>query len=135
MTPGTAVDSVNLGCPHYTLEQLRQVAEALEGERVAEGVRFWVCTNRMTRKQAEYSGYVQTIEAAGARVVADTCPVESHMRTSTCREYGLPTPNVRAMVCDSGKMIRYVGDLIGCQTALTDRDGCIAAAVSGRWEG
>jgi len=128
---GSAVDFVTLGCPHYNLAQLKMVAEKLAGQRVAEGVRFWVCTNRMTRKQAEYSGYVQAIESAGALCVADTCPVESHMRLSTCREHGLRVPNVEAMVTDSAKMARYVGDLIGCKTALTDTDGCIRAGLTG----
>ncbi|MBM4321019.1 MAG: DUF521 domain-containing protein [Deltaproteobacteria bacterium] len=131
---GAEVDFVTLGCPHYNLEQLRQVAAALQGRMVADGVRCWVCTNRMTRKQAEHSGYVQAIEASGARVVADTCPVESHLRLSTCRDFGLPTPNAQAMVSDSGKMIRYVGDLIGCRTALGDRRRCLEAAARGRWE-
>ncbi len=133
IAPHAPIDFVTLGCPHYTLEQIRQVAAALAGKRLADGVRCWICTNRMTRRQAEFSGYVQTIEASGAQVVADTCPVESHMRQSTCRDYGLPVPQVEAMVCDSGKMLRYVGDLIGCRTALTHRDGCIAAALSGKW--
>jgi len=131
---GAAVDFVTLGCPHYNLEQLRVVAELLRGRRVAGGVRCWVCTNRMTRAAAASAGYVQAIEQAGALVVADTCPVESHMRASTCREYGLAVPNVTAMVTDSVKMARYVGDLIGCNTALTDVDGCIAAGLSGRWQ-
>lgn len=131
---GAEVDFVTLGCPHYNLEQLRRAAELLRGRSVASGLRLWICTNRMTRRQAEYSGYVQELERAGALVVADTCPVESHMRSSTCREYGLAVPNVRAMLTDSAKMARYVGDLIGCQTALADLDACIAAAVSGRWE-
>jgi predicted aconitase len=116
------------------LEQIRYVADKLEGKKIAENVRFWICTNRMTRKQAEYSGFVKTIEDSGAKVIADTCPVESHMRISTCRDYNLKTPNVEAMVCDSGKMIRYVGDLIGCKTALTNRDKCIESALSGRFE-
>ncbi len=130
---GCAVDFVNLGCPHYNLEQLRIMAEKLHGRKIAEGVRFWVCTNRMTRKQAEYSGYVRTIEESGAVVVTDTCPVESHMRQSTCREYGLEIPNVKVMVTDSTKMGRYVGDLIGCKTVFTTRDRCIEAALTGRW--
>ena len=130
---GSKIDFVDLGCPHYNLEQLRVVAEALRGKKIAEGVRFWVCTNRMTRKQAEYSGYVQDIEDSGAVVVADTCPVESHMRQSTCREYGLEIPNVKAMVTDSVKMSRYVRDLIGCETVLAHRDHCIQAALAGRW--
>ena len=131
---GAPIDFVTLGCPHYSLEQLRYVADMLRGKKVAEGVRFWVCTNRIIRRQAEALGYVRDIEGAGALVVADTCPVESHMRQSTCREYGLKTPNVEAMVTDSVKMARYCGDLIGCKTALVDTDACIRAAVSGRWE-
>lgn len=130
---GAEVDFVTLGCPHYSLEQLRVVAEKLAGHSVAEGVRCWVCTNRMTRGQARYSGYVDTIEQAGALVVADTCPVESHLRESTCREHGLAVPNARALVTNSAKMARYTGDLIGCRTALGSEDACLAAAVSGRW--
>jgi hypothetical protein len=131
---GERVDFVTLGCPHYSLEQLRHVAERLKCRRVADGVRFWVCTNRWTRKQAEHSGYLKRIENYGALVVADTCPVESHMRQSTCREFGLKVPNVEAMVTDSVKMARYCGDLIGCRTALTDTDSCIRAAIAGRWK-
>ncbi len=129
---GEPIDFVQLGCPHYNLEQLRELAEKLEGKKISSDVRFWICTNRMTRKQAEYSGYVKTIEDAGALVVADTCPVESHLRKSTCRDYGLKVPNVEAMVSDSGKMIRYVGDLIGCKTALRNLDQCIESAIKGR---
>ena len=131
---GAKIDFVNLGCPHYNLEQIRYVAEKLDGKRVADGVRCWICTNRMTRKQAEYSGFVEKIERAGAKVVADTCPVESHMRISTCKEFGLKTPNVDSMVCNSGKMLRYVGDLIGCKTALTNIDKCIESAITGRFQ-
>ena len=128
---GEKIDFVNLGCPHYTLTQLKYVAEKLAGRKIADGVRFWVCTNRMTRKQAEFSGFVDTIEKSGAKVVVDTCPVESHMRISTCREFNLEIPNVKAMVCNSGKMIRYVGDLIGCKVALTNIDNCIESAIDG----
>jgi predicted aconitase len=128
-----AVDFVDLGCPHATLEQLRDLAERLRGRRIAPGVRFWINTNRMTRKQAEYSGYVRDIETAGALVVADTCPVECHFRQSTCREYGLEVPNVKVMVTDSAKMARYVGDLVGCRTILVPRERCIDAAIAGRY--
>jgi predicted aconitase len=132
--PGADIDFVTLGCPHYNLAQIEYVARKLEGRRVRKDIRFWICTNRMTRKQAEYSGYVRTIESAGAKVVADTCPVESHMRQSTCREYGLAVPNVRNMVTDSVKMVRYVKDLIGCNTALADTDRCIQSALKGRYD-
>jgi len=129
---GEKIDFVTLGCPHYTLTQLQNVAEKLKNRSIADGVRFWICTNRMTRKQAEYSGIVERIEKSGAKVITDTCPVESHMRQSTCREYGLKVPNVEAMVCNSGKMLRYVKDLIGCRTALLNTDSCIESAIAGK---
>ncbi len=175
--PGDAIDFVTLGCPHYTLDQLRFVADWLDAQEphrllagatpspseaaapsgsvapasrrcehgrdaratgcsatriVHPGVRLWVCTNRMTRQAATWEGVVQRIEAAGGVVVCDSCPVESHMRVSTCKEHGLKTPQIEAMVTDSCKMARYVGDLIGCGTALRSREECLKAAVTGK---
>ncbi len=128
------IDFVTLGCPHYTLEQLRYVADWLKEHdaKVHENVRLWICTNRMTKQAASWEGITQTIENSGGLVICDTCPVESHMRISTCKEYGLETPQVRAMVADSCKMVRYVADLIGCKTALRPRDECLNAAIKGK---
>jgi predicted aconitase len=134
IAPGGAVDFVTLGCPHYTLDQLRSVAEWFREnrKRVHPDVRLWVCTNRMTKQAATWEGITPMIEAAGGLVICDSCPVESHMRISTCKEHGLKTPQCDAMVTDSCKMARYVGDLIGCQTALRNREACLRAATAGR---
>jgi len=132
--PGDEIDFVTLGCPHYNLDQIRFVADWLaeRNAKVHRDVRLWVCTNRMTKAAATWEGYTRIIEDAGGLVVCDSCPVESHMRISTCHEYGLPTPQVRAMVADSCKMLRYVGDLIGCKTALRDKVRCLEAAIYGK---
>jgi predicted aconitase len=127
------VDFVLLGCPHYNLEQLRVVAGLLDGKRVHENVRFWICTPRMIKLAAAWDGYLAPIERAGAKVIADTCAVESHMRMSTCVEYGLPVPQINTMVTDSTKQARYVKDLIGCRTVLADMEACVTAAMEGRW--
>jgi len=131
---GGTIDFVELGCPHYNLEQLRYVADWFKNNdaRVHPDVRFWVTTNRMTKLAATWEGITKTIEDAGGWVIVDTCPVESHMRISTCNEYGLKTPQIEAMVTDSGKMARYCGDLIGCKTALRTRDECLKSAVEGK---
>ena len=131
---GKAVDFVTLGCPHYNLDQLRHIADWFREneEKVHPDVRLWICTNRMTRKAAAWEGIVHAIEEAGGIVIADTCPVESHMRISTCKEHGLKVPQIEAMATDSCKMARYVGDLIGCKTALRSRDECLMAAVAGK---
>jgi predicted aconitase len=134
IAPGEKIDFVTLGCPHYDLDQIRYVAEWFKDNnaKVHPDVRFWICTNRMTKQAATWHGYTQIIEDAGALLICDSCPVESHMRASTCNEYGLKVPNVEAMVTDSCKMARYVGDLIGCKTALTDKNRCLTSAISGK---
>ncbi len=131
---GDRIDFVTLGCPHYNLEKLKYVADWIteHDATIHPDVRFWICTNRMTKNAASWEGITAIIENAGGTVICDTCPVESHMRISTCNEFGLKTPQIEAMVTDSAKMARYVGDLIGCKTALSNSDHCLRCAVAGK---
>jgi predicted aconitase len=67
------VDAVILGCPHYNLDQMAQLAKLLRGKKVRAGVSFWVNTSATTKLLAERADYVRIIEESGARVVVDTC--------------------------------------------------------------
>ncbi|MFH0885168.1 MAG: aconitase X catalytic domain-containing protein [Candidatus Micrarchaeota archaeon] len=66
-------DLVTIGCPHASLDEIREVA-ALVG-RKKPTCEFWVCTSRKTAEEASRLGYGKTIEEAGGLVVADTCMV------------------------------------------------------------
>jgi len=72
-TTSGKIDFVMLGCPHYTLKQLGEVARLLNGKKIRNGVSFWVCTSATAKVLAERNGYVDAIESAGGRVVVDTC--------------------------------------------------------------
>ncbi|PIU59116.1 hypothetical protein COS86_05945 [Candidatus Bathyarchaeota archaeon CG07_land_8_20_14_0_80_47_9] len=72
-TTSGKIDFVMLGCPHYTLKQVKEVARLLEGKKIHDGVSFWVCTSATTKMLAERTGYVDIIERAGGHVVVDTC--------------------------------------------------------------
>jgi len=126
------IDFVLLGCPHYSYNQLCNVAKLLEGKKIKDGVRFWICTMRGIKMQARWTGVLDIIEKSGAKLVCDTCAVESHMRESTCRHFGLKIPNVTRMITDSTKQARYVKDLIGCEVVLSNIDDCINAAIAGK---
>jgi hypothetical protein len=128
------IDFVTLGCPHYNLSQIERVARLLEGKRVSKDVNLWVCTNRMTKRAAEWEGFVDIIEKAGGLVVCDTCPVESHMRETVCKKYGLKVPQLKRMMTDSTKMAHYVRELIGCEVILDDMEHCIRGAIKGEWD-
>ncbi len=72
-TTSGKIDFVMLGCPHYTLKQVEEVAGLLQGKKIHDGVSFWVCTSATTKTLAEKTGYVDVIEMAGGHVVVDTC--------------------------------------------------------------
>jgi len=67
------IDFVMLGCPHYTLKQVQEVARLLKGKKIHDNVSFWVCTSATAKFLAERNGYVSIIEKAGGHVVPDTC--------------------------------------------------------------
>ena len=67
------VDFVSLGCPHLSLNEIRRVAELLEGKHVTKT--FWITTARPTRRIADQMGYSRIIEEAGAVFATDTCCV------------------------------------------------------------
>jgi predicted aconitase len=127
----SSIDLVVLGCPHATLEDIRYCSEKLQGKRIASNTMLWICTNRMTRLQAKYSGYVSIIEKAGAKVIADTCPVESHMRKTICETFNISYPCFPKMISNSVKMLRYSRDLLGVKTAIVDTDKCLLSAIKG----
>jgi len=72
-TASGRIDFVQLGCPHYTLRQVGEVAGLLSGKRVHKDVSFWVCTSATTKMLADRVGYTRAIEEAGGHVVVDTC--------------------------------------------------------------
>jgi hypothetical protein len=67
------IDLVMLGCPHYNLDQMGEVAKLLNGKKLRPNVSFWVNTSATTKIMAERAGYVRILEEVGAHVVTDTC--------------------------------------------------------------
>lgn len=72
-TTSGKIDFVMLGCPHYTLRQVGQVARLLQGKKMRSGLSFWVCTSATTKLLADRAGYTGIIEKAGGQLVVDTC--------------------------------------------------------------
>ena len=115
------IDLVTVGCPHASLTEIAEVAEYLAGKTLA--TRLWVTTGEITRQAAAALGYVQTIEAAGGEVVADTCAVVAPMRML----------DVRSMATNAGKMACYAPMHSGVRMRFGDLEACLDAAVTGEW--
>jgi hypothetical protein len=121
----TAVDLVMIGCPHASLDQIRDVCDLLEDRKVAPGTALWVFTPRAIRLLAERSGYGDRLRAAGGVLMSDTCPA-----------IGRFVPDgTRVIVTDSAKQAHYLPAIMGVQGWFGTTSECTDAAVTGRWRG
>ena len=118
---GDQIDTVILGCPHASLQEIAQIALYLKGKRLADGVKLWVCTAYATRANAQRLGFAEMISAAGGYLFCDTCPTNS-MRVK-----------VKRIVTAGFKQAHYARGMIGAEVIVDDVRGCLDAALTGRW--
>ena len=67
-----------LGCPHSSLDELREIARLVYGKNM-DG-KLWIFTSREVYKNAEKAGYVKTILEAGGKIYRDTCMVVAPLK-------------------------------------------------------
>jgi len=92
-------DLVTLGCPHASVEEIKEVAEFVKRKKPT--CRFWICTARKTKERAVELGYDKIIKEAGGILVADTCMVVCPLK-----EMGF---NITG--ANSGKAAKYLPNL------------------------
>mgnify|MGYP000921828296 CR=1 FL=1 len=119
------VDFVMLGCPHYSLDQLREVAAQLAGRRVSGNCRLWIFTSRAVKHEAEKLGIAAQVRAAGGLLLTDTCSSISQ---------AIP-PGTKVAALDSAKQVHYLPAFMGVEAWFGSTAECIDAAVHGRWQG
>jgi len=115
------IEFVMLGCPHYSIGQVAEVARLLEGKKIHPDVAFWVLTSPATRELADRMGYLDIINRAGGHIVGGTCADISCW-------YGLYSGKVG--VTDSVKAAYYTPRM-DMNFHLRRRGECVAIALSG----
>lgn len=125
--PGSGpVQLISVGCPHYSLQEIRDAAAYIKGKKVHEGVRLIFWTSCSIREAARMSGYLDTIEAAGATIGTNGCPL---VQGFACYE------GVTGMAVDAAKQAHYNRSwLKGGKMYYGTMEQCVDAAVSGVWE-
>lgn len=122
LTTEGSPDLACIGCPHCSLEEIRDIARLVEGRRVALGKGLWVWTSRGVYGRAKRRGFVGAIEAAGGKVFADTCMV-------VCPLEGT---GFRHMVTNSCKAAHYVMSAPGMKASIAELHAAIAGVVEGK---
>ena len=118
------IDFVLLGCPHYTIQEINYTANILEDKKVADGVKLFIFTNMQHKALAKKSGYLDTIERAGGKLIIDSCPLNVKISSSN------------VIATDSAKISHTSGGMKGWKNVCYGRTKeCIEAAISGKWRG
>lgn len=118
------VDYVAIGCPHATIEEIRELAELLDGKKVKDGVQFLIHTNVQTKGIAKQLGYFDTIEKAGAIITQDFCT-----SLGNPEDFG-----ANVMVTNSSRAAFYGPHNNGLDVWFANADKCVDAAIKGYYE-
>jgi predicted aconitase len=117
------VDYVMLGCPHYTIEQIWEAAQLLEGRKIHSNCALWIFTPRAIKSLADRNGYTKTIEDAGGVLMTDSCSAMSR---------AVP-PGTKVVALDSAKQAHYLPAILGVQAWFGTTQQCVDAACTGQW--
>ncbi|PKM81535.1 MAG: hypothetical protein CVU89_08550 [Firmicutes bacterium HGW-Firmicutes-14] len=124
---GDRVDLVAVGCPHASIQEIGQVAEMLRGKRLADNTDMWILAALPVKTMADRMGYTKEIEAAGAQIVCDTCPVLGST-AAVVKKRGY-----RSLATNSAKLAHYSPGSWNLDTFYGSINRCVKAALSGRW--
>ena len=117
------LDYISIGCPHLHIEELRLVAQYLDGKKVHPDTWLDIWTTGPMLYMAQRSGYADTIEKAGAHLVTGGCPSNR----------GYPA-GTRTIAFDSSKQRQDAPtDLRENNIFFGSRETCLESAVKGYW--
>lgn len=115
------VDVVMLGCPNYSISEIKYLARLIEGKKVK--IPLLIMTANSTKATADFSGYTKIIEDAGGRFIRGGCPLTS----------GAPT-TMKVVAVDSTKLAHYTPGYTMQHMRLGTVEQCVNAAVTGKWD-
>ena len=119
------VDYVSVGCPHLSIHQLGEVASFLENKRVSANTVAHVWTAAPFKEVADRAGYTAIIEASGAQLLTNSCPLVSGRRPA----------DARSLALDSAKQAHYLKSETDQEILYGSWQDCLNSAFSGVWEG
>jgi len=114
-------DLITLGCPHYSEQEFKTLAEALNRRKIKDGIEFWVFTSRNVRTKIETSGLLKIIEQSGIKVFSDGCALQ----------YPVSEWNFKRSMTDSVKHANYCFSQTGLKVLYSTVQDCVETAVTG----
>lgn len=119
---GGEVCFVSLGCPHFSIEQIKEVSQSLSGRKIHPRVEFQVWTAAAIKSISDRCGYTDEIEKAGGNLVCGSCPLLTGK---------FPDDGQYGLLFDSAKQANYVRSKVRGKVHYGTARECVEAAVSG----
>jgi len=91
-------DAVFIGCPHASIEEIKQIASLVSGRKVKSGILFWIFTSRRILSMIRENKCYQILINAGIKIFSDTCMVVSPIEAL----------NIRKILTNSSKAAWYI---------------------------
>lgn len=117
--PDTPVDMVTMGCPLFSIEELKSVFQKMHKRRVKGDVYFWVYLPQETYDFGRALGLIEPLEKAGIWFSTQTCATVSPVKL-----WGFSH-----VMTNSTKCALVVPSEHGVGITYRDTDGCILAAT------
>ena len=122
------VDMVYLGCPHLNIVDVQKLTCKVKGKKAV--IPTWVRTAPWLYNVCREMGYVDILKNAGITLMSGAC----------LAAMGAVPNGVECIAVDTAKQANYI---TGCypdadaklQVCYGTTDGCLDAAMTGRWRG
>jgi predicted aconitase len=113
---------VNVGTPHFSVAEFGRLLALLAGRPVHPQVAFYASTSRHVLARIEALGWLASLEAAGVRLVVDTCTYVTSILEDTAG----------VVMTSSAKWAWYAPGNLGVRVVLGSLGECVESAVEGR---
>jgi predicted aconitase len=117
--PSDHVDMVTLGCPLFSVEELKSIYTKMRGRHVKKGMYFWIYLTEETYHSGKKIGLTTSLEKAGVWFSTQTCATVSPVKV-----WGFSH-----IMTNSAKCALVVPSEHHAKITYRDTDGCILTAT------
>ncbi len=124
---GDDLDLVVLGCPHFSFDEFRELAQLIraetkKGKTLHPDVKLVVISCQTSYALLQRSELLDVLTGFGIEITLDTCVFHTPM----------VSPDTKVIMTNSGKCAYYAPGELGVRVAFGTMAECVASAVKGR---
>ena len=124
---GAKLNLVVLGCPHFSFDEFRELAQLIgaetqKGNALDPGVRFVVISSQTSYALLQRGDFLDVLTDFGVEITLDTCPFHTPMVSE----------DTKVIMTNSGKCSYYAPGELGVEVAFGSMAACVESAVTGK---